>query len=176
MEIKKWPVVKKEEVFRKYGRAIERVDFDFPDGTVSDFYIKKEENTVCIFALTKDNKVILAKQFRPGPEEIVLELPGGGIDKGEAPLQAAERELLEETGYRGEMQFVVQALDCGYSTRRRNCFVATNCEKVAEIQNTSTEQTEVILMSLPEFREHLRSGQLTDIETAYLGLDFLGLL
>lgn len=176
MEIKKWPVIKRESAFKKYGREIERVDFELPNGEVADFYIKKEENTVCILALTRDNQVILARQFRPGPEEILLELPGGGIDRGETPLQAAERELLEETGYQGKIQFVTQALDCGYSTRRRNCFVVTDCERMSEIQNTATEQTEVVLMSLDQFRDHLRSGQLTDIEVGYLGLDFLKLL
>lgn len=176
MEIKKWPVIKRESVFRKYGKEMERVDFELPDGSVSDFYIKKEKDNVCILALTKENEVILAKQFRPGPEEVLLELPGGGIDPGETPEEAAARELLEETGYKGNIQFVTKALDCGYSTMHRNCFVATDCEKVAEVQNTATEMTEVILMPLEEFRNHLRSGQLTDIEIGYLGLDYLGLL
>ncbi|MEI9966810.1 MAG: hypothetical protein WDN67_04225 [Candidatus Moraniibacteriota bacterium] len=58
----------------------------------------------------------------------------------------------------------------------RNCFVATDCEKVGEIQNTATEHTEVVLMPLDDFRKHLRSGQLTDIEVGYLGLDYLRLL
>lgn len=176
MTIKKWLVKNREIVFKKYGREIERVDFELPNGEIADYYIKKEEDTVCILALTKSQEIILAKQFRPGSEEILLELPGGGIDGKETPEQAALRELLEETGYAGKVQFVVEALDCGYSTRRRHCFVATECEKVADIQNTASEQTEVILMSFTEFRTHLRSGQLTDIEVGYLGLDFLGLL
>jgi len=176
MEIKKWPVVSRGSIFKKYGREIERVDFELPDGSVSDFYLKKEEDTVCILALTADNKVILARQFRPGPYEVLLELPGGGMEPGESPEMAGARELLEETGYAGKAFFVVQALDCGYSTRKRNCVVVTECEKAAEIQNTASEQTEVVLMSLSEFREHLRSGQLTDVEVGYLGLDYLNLL
>ena len=58
----------------------------------------------------------------------------------------------------------------------RYCFVATDCEKVGEPQNTATEVTEVVLMPLDEFRAHLRSGRLTDVTTGYLGLDYLGLL
>lgn len=176
MEINKWPILKRESLFKKYGREIEQVDFELPDGSIADFYLKKEENTVCMLAITKNNDVILAKQFRPGPYEVLLELPGGGIEKGESVEDAAARELLEETGYAGKVEFVVQALDCAYSTRRRNCLVVTECEKVAEIQNTTSEQTEVELMTLPEFRKHLRSGQLTDIEIGYLGLDYLNLL
>ncbi|MDD3497968.1 MAG: NUDIX hydrolase [Candidatus Moranbacteria bacterium] len=173
---RKWKELSRKIAFQKYGRKIEKVVYRFPDGKESDFYIKKEGPTVCVLAFTKKNEVILAKQFRPGPKEILLELPGGGIEKGESFKQAVERELLEETGYKGKTVFVAEALDCAYSTMRRRCFVATDCEKVAEPQNTSSEICETILLPLDEFRDLLRSGKMTDIEVAYIGLDHLGLL
>ncbi|MFA5962088.1 MAG: NUDIX hydrolase [Parcubacteria group bacterium] len=175
-KIEKWKELSREVVFQKYGRKIEKVMFQFPDGTQSDYYIKKEGPTICILALTKNNEVILARQFRPGPNEILLELPGGGTESGEMPEQAIERELLEETGYRGKIQFVAEILDDAYSTMRRRCFVATDCEKMAEPKNTSSEICETILLTIPEFRKLLRAGQLTDIEVGYLGLDYLNLL
>lgn len=176
-KVEKWEELSRETVFQKYGRGIDKVIFRLPDGTESDFYIKAEGTFICIVAITKDKKVILAKQFRPGPKEILLELPGGGIEEGETPEQAIERELLEETGYKGEIELVAaNILDCAYSTLRRYSFVATDCEKVAEPQNTSSEISETVLLTLPEFRDLLRSGQLSDIEVGYLGLDYLGLL
>ena len=54
--------------------------------------------------------------------------------------------------------------------------VATNCEKVAEPQNDENEPVEVVLLSINEFRELLRSGKMTDVEVGYLGLDYLQLL
>lgn len=175
-KVQKWKELSRETVFEKYGRGMEKVMFELPDGTESDFYIKKEGPTVCIVALTKDRQVIMAKQFRPGPQEVIIELPGGGIEKGETPQQAIERELLEETGYRCKAELAAKAFDCAYSTRIRHCFVATNCEKVAEPQNSSVEICEVVLLSLEEFREHLRSGKLTDTGVGYIGLDHLNLL
>jgi ADP-ribose pyrophosphatase len=175
-EIKKWEELSREIVFQKYNRKIEKVIYKLPDGTESDFYIKKEGPVICVLALTKDDKVILAKQFRPGPNEIILELPGGGIEEGETPEQAIERELLEETGYRGKVRLVTDALDCAYSTMQRYCFVATDCEKIAEPQNTNSEICETILLSLDEFRKLLQSGKMTDVEVGYLGLDYLRLL
>ncbi|PIW95257.1 MAG: NUDIX hydrolase [Candidatus Moranbacteria bacterium CG_4_8_14_3_um_filter_34_16] len=175
-KVKKWKELSREIAFQKYGRKIEKVIYRLPDGTESDFYIKKEGPAICVLALTKNNEVILAKQFRPGPNEIILELPGGGTEKGETPEQAIERELLEETGYRGKVKLVTESLDCAYSTMRRKCFVATDCEKISEPQNTSSEICETVLLSLDKFRELLRSGKITDVEVGYLGLDYLGLL
>lgn len=175
-KVQKWEELSREIAFQKYSRKIEKVIFRLPDGKESDFYLKKEGPYYCILALIPDKKVILAKQFRPGPNEVLLELPGGGIEEGETPEQAIERELLEETGYKGKAKLIAEAFDCAYSTAKRYCFVATDCEKVAEPQNTGSEITKVVLLPLPEFRELLRSGKMTDVEVGYLGLDYLNLL
>ncbi|MDZ7611929.1 MAG: NUDIX hydrolase [Candidatus Moranbacteria bacterium] len=162
--------------FQKYGRKIEETIFKMPDGENKDFYLKKEGPATGILALTKDQQVILVKQFRPGPNEILNELPGGYVDENETPEQAAERELLEETGYRGKAEFVTTAYDCAYSTMNRHCVVVKDCEKVAEQNLDKSEFAEVVLMNLDEFRELLKSGKNTDIEVGYIGLDYLGLL
>lgn len=175
-KIKKWKELSREVVFHKYSRKIEKVIFELPDGSESDFYIKSEGLAICVLALTKNRQVILAKQFRPGLNEVLLELPGGKIEAGETPEIAMKRELLEETGYAGDIKLIAEALDCAYSTMRRYCFVATDCKKVTEPQNSSTENIETILFSLEQFRELLRSGKMTDIEVGYLGLDYLKLL
>jgi len=157
-------------------RKVLRRTFRMPDGHVEDFDIKHEPHVVCILAITSDQQVILARQFRPGPEQILLELPGGGIETSETPQQAIERELLEETGYTGRVNYIGKSLDCAYTTLIRHNFIATDCVKVKEPETGTGEYTETVTMSLVDFREHLHRGQLTDIETGYLGLDYLGLL
>lgn len=148
-----------------------------PDKATADFYVKKEKNTAGTFALTKDNQVILVKQYRPGPNKVLLEMPGGFIDSiGQKPEDVAEKELLEETGYKGSFEFVAKYIDDAYSTVERTIFVAKNCEMVAKPELEKTEFAEVKLVSLEEFRRLLRSGQMTDVEAGYLALDYLKLL
>lgn len=175
-EIKPWKELRRDLAYKKYSRKIEEVIFELPNGKEADFYIKREGPASSILALTKENEVVLVKQFRPGPQQILLELPGGFVDPDEDPMVTAQREFREETGFEGEFEFVGTCLDDAYSTMNRYCYVAKNCHKVGEIQNTATEQTEVALVSLEEFREQLRSGLMTDVEVGYLGLDHLGLL
>lgn len=157
-------------VYSGYRTVLSRT-FETPDG-VGDYEIKVEPDTAVMVCVTCDEHVVLVREFRPGPEEWLLELPGGNVDEGEDPASAASRELLEETGYRASLRHVGVMLDCAYSTRRRHVFVATDAEQVGD----SVEGLEVFLMPLAEFREHLRDGLLTDVGPGYRGLDALGLL
>lgn len=166
----------KEEPFRAGFRKLLKRTFKLPNGKMADFDIKKEGPAVCILALTVDNKVILEEQFRPGPEKVILEMPGGVIEEGEEPIEAARRELLEETGYTGDLKIIGKSFDCAYSTMIRYTVVAQNCKKVQEQKLDDLEFIKVIEISLEDFRKHLRTGELTDVECGYLALDFLKLL
>ncbi|HNT23752.1 MAG TPA: NUDIX hydrolase [Anaerolineales bacterium] len=165
-----------EQPLETGSRRILRRAYRLPDGRESTFDIKHEGCAVCILALTDANQVVMTRQFRPGPEKVLLEMPGGGVEPGEAPEAAAGRELLEETGYAGKLELVSTSLDCAYSTMVRYNFVATHCRPVQPPSPDVDEFIEVFEMPLPDFRQHLRSSQLTDVETGYLGLDYLGLL
>lgn len=172
-----WKELSRELAFQKYSRKIEKVDFEMPDGKVSDFYIKKEGTAVAVVAITKDGKVVLAKQYRPGPMEVLLELPGGGVNlEKETAEEAGLRELLEETGYSGKAELVTTVYDCAYSTMNRYCVVVRDAEKIGEQKLDETEFVETVLLDIPAFRELLRSGKMTDVEVGYLCLDHLGLL
>jgi ADP-ribose pyrophosphatase len=147
-----------------------------PDGLEREFEIKVEDDTAVVLALTPDEEVVLVREFRPGPEQSLLELPGGAISSGEDPIDAAGRELLEETGYEGDLRAVGTILDCAYSTRRRHTFVATDARQIQEPSPHDGEFPEVMLMPLAAFRDHLRGGLLTDVPGGYMALDALRLL
>ena len=172
---KPWEELSREVVFEQFNRKVEEVVFLTPANKKEKYWIRDEKNVATVLALTPEKKVILCQQFRVGPKKVLSELPGGLINDGEDPKKAAERELLEETGYKGKMELVTAYFDDGYSTRVSYAFVATNCKKVASQKLDPTEFINVQLFSLEKFRKLLRSGQMTDVEVGYFGLDYLGL-
>ncbi len=141
-------------------RRISRKTFVLPTGAEADFEIKQEPRAACVLALTTHDTVLLVRQFRPGPEAILLELPGGGVGPGEDPASAAARELLEETGYRGELELAGSSWHCAYSTMRKYHFVARQCVKVQEPTPDKHEFLEVVEMPLADFKQHVGTASI----------------
>ncbi len=150
--------------------------FRYPDGALADWDLVVGRDVVAVLAVTVAGEVVLARQFRPGPGRVCDELPGGFVDDGESPLEAAQRELREETGYAGETELVGWLLPAATMTRRNFVAVARGCEQVAAPRPEQGEFIEVVLRPLEEFRAGLASAPLTDLGAAYLALDHLGLL
>lgn len=71
------------------------------DGSHKVFEKIKRPDTVVVFAILSDGKILLTKQEQPGKDPFIGAV-GGRIDKGEGVLEAAAREMLEETGYKAE--------------------------------------------------------------------------
>ncbi len=173
--ISKWKLIDTEIVLDKFYK-VARKRYKLPEGKEKDFYIALQHKTVIILPITQDNQVVLVRQYRPGPDRIITELPAGRIEEGESALETAKRELLEETGYQGDAKWVAESPVSPYSTKWRNTIVITNCKKIAKQKTDESEFIEVVLMPLNEFRDYIKSGKLTHTESAYLGLDYLGLL
>ena len=165
-----------ERRIRDGYRAIIGRRYRLPSGLEREFEIKLEADTAVVLAVTEDGRVVLVREFRPGLEVELCELPGGAIEDGEDAIAAARRELLEETGFAGELEHAGTTVDCAYSTRMRHVFTVRGARRVAEPKPEAGEAPEVVLVSVGEFREHLRSGRLTDVGPGYLALDRLGLL
>ncbi len=173
--IQNWTKLK-EKTTKVGFRTIITKTFKLPDGKIDAYDIVQIGKTAAVLALTAENKVILARQFRPGPEKILSELPGGFLDSDEDPEEAIKRELLEETGYEGKTEFVGDCYNDAYSDRVKLAFVATECHKVQQPRLEGDEFIEIVEMTLDEFKKHLRSGQLTDPDIAYRCLDHLKLV
>ena len=129
-------------------------------GNEHSFYYIGTSDWVNVVPITVDSEVVFVRQFRHGSEQISLEIPGGMVDSGEDPLDAAVRECLEESGYRAKDVASLGVLNPNPAlfSNKLHTFVARKCEAVSEISNTSTEHTEVQLIPLSRLPEILKSG------------------
>lgn len=171
-----WKKISEEKYKAGYRKMVKRT-YKLPNGETKDYDILESGPAVCVFALTPEEKVIMVKIYRPGPDKVLHELPGGFNDDGLMPEETIRKELLEETGYTGDFKLVGTSYEDAYSTMFRYHFVATNCKKVQEPEPEDDEGGMVTeLLSIEEFKKYLKTGELTDPETGYIGLLELNLL
>jgi 8-oxo-dGTP pyrophosphatase MutT (NUDIX family) len=122
------------------------------DGSFATFEKLMRSDTVQVIPVREDGKIILLKQSQPGFRKPCLSVAGGRIDPGETPLQAAHRELLEETGYKAkkmELWYSVQPnAKIDYAIYG---FIAKGCKKVSAQKLDPGEKISLEPVSFEEF-------------------------
>ena len=110
-----------------------------------------------------DDKFIFEKQYRYALGEEIIEMPAGKLEKGESPLYAAERELLEETGYRPlEMIFLGEMYPtCGYSSEIIHLYYCPKAVK-EERHLDRDENIELIYLNLEEIDKLISENKIKD--------------
>ena len=127
------------------------------------FYHLKLSDWTIVVPETSDNRIVMVKQFRPGAKKFFYEFPGGLIDKNEKPLDAAKRELLEETGYYSEN---FKLLNVSYplpAFQTSKCYIyyAKNVKKVKDLLNLDDgEDIEVMEMDIDKIKQMLFNNYL----------------
>lgn len=126
------------------------------DGSCKTFEMLKRADTVQIIAVTKDKKILLAKQKQPQYKKYFYSVLGGRVDKGETPLQAAKREMLEEAGYQSNDWELVatKALYHKIEWTMYN-FVARDCKKISEQSLDAGEKIKILPVNFQKFLQIL---------------------
>ncbi len=155
MPLTKWEKIGEPEVVAQgYGKKFLKQKFLDHKNQETDFFFLDTGDWATILAVTKDNKVIMTRQYKQGADGFVNELPAGIVEKSDKnPAQAIKRELLEETGYEAG-----KVIPLGFvwansrsSRSRAHCFLAKDCEKIKEPKLDEDEQLETYEIGLNDF-------------------------
>lgn len=164
MSSQKWKVLSSQNLIKGFFKL--RVDkCELPDKRIMpNYYIFEFSDWVNIVPITKENKVILIKQYRHAGGDYYFEVPGGTThpSQNEDPLQAAKRELFEETGYQAKKwkymgyHFPNPALQ----SNKMHTYLALDCELKGGQQLDEFEDIEVVLFEKKQVRDMLIGGQI----------------
>ncbi len=171
MPVKPWKVLESN-----YLRKNIRIDkCETSNGKIVEPLIFEYGTWVAVVALTKQQEVLLIKQYRHGLGEVFTELPGGGAEEGESPLAAAKRELLEETGYSSEKMMEVGKVSPNPAnyTNMVYFYLALDVEKVANQCLDETEEIDVFRVPLDEAIRTIKNGEL--LASLYVSAFFFAL-
>ncbi len=140
---------------------------ELPDGrTVDDFYQIRMPDYACILPETGDGRLLLLRSYRHGPRRVCLTFPGGQLASGELPLDAAKRELLEETGHVADAwrhlgSFVTQA---NQRCQTAHFFAAGSCREVQAPDSGDLEEQELVMLTRAEAVDAFHRGSFAIIE------------
>ena len=174
MNIKPWTIL--ETNYLHPGIRVDKCKL--PDGYSFDVHLLEYADEIMIFALTRNQEVVLIKQYRHGAQQVIVELPGGSMDEGESPVEAAKRELMEETGYSSDtfIQVGCASPNPANYTNKIYSFLALDVEQTGTQSNDDAENVEVLLLSLEDVIMMAKMGDLVhslNISTLFFALEYL---
>ncbi len=128
--------------------------------------VVRHAGSAVMMAVDEKKRVLLVRQYRLPAEGDLWELPAGRLDPGEKPLQAAKRELIEETGYRARTWSKLASfyVSPGYVQERMTIFLATDLTE-GEATPMDDERIEIRWFTRKDMDNMIRQGKIEDAKT-----------
>ena len=143
-------------------------------GTKTTREVVEHSDCITVVALDEQGNILLVRQFRHAVDRFLLEIPAGGIDPGEEPMDSVRRELQEEIGYfpRKIDRLGGFYSTPGYGTEYLHCFVATDLVP-ARLVAEDSDDIELVRVSPAEIPRLIASGEICDAKSIAALLMFL---
>ncbi len=144
-------------------------DLQLPDGkVVEDFATLEMPDYVVVVALTAEDDAVVTRNYKHGTGRCCTNLPAGYIDPGEEPLHAAQRELLEETGYTaGDWETLGSFVtDGNRGSGTAHLFLARDARYVTTPNSGDLEEMSVELMRFETLVQATRDGEVAVVSNA----------
>ena len=152
--IQKWTVLEEQDVSPSHWFPVTKQKVKLANNNVYDYYFSELGDVVQVLAITKQNDVVLVKQYKHGLGEVVLELPGGMQQKDTSLTQSALNELEEETGIKTTAEQLISlgkiAINPTKLKQVTYGFIMFNAEFNSVQQLEDTEDIQIVLKPAPE--------------------------
>ena len=159
----RWEILKSEYLIKRPWLTARRDEVELPDGRIiPEYYVLEYPDSVNVIAITRDGYFVMERQYRHAAGRTNFEWPCGVMESGETPLEAAKRELQEETGYgNGEWEeLMTLSANPSTMTNMTHCFLATNVDKISDQKLDATEDLSVHLLSREKVVDLLRRNEI----------------
>jgi 8-oxo-dGTP pyrophosphatase MutT (NUDIX family) len=159
----KWKILRSEYISRRPWMTARRDEVQLPDGRIiPEYWVLEFPDWVNVIALTKDGDMVMVRQYRHALGLTEYELCAGVMEEGESPLEAAKRELLEETGFGGGTwtEFMSICANPSNHTNLAHTFLAVGVERVCEQHLDATEELTCHVLSQDEVFGMLQRGEI----------------
>ncbi|HEY1338435.1 MAG TPA: NUDIX hydrolase [Bryobacteraceae bacterium] len=160
-------IVESKEVYScKLFRVTEDRAVDRKEGFEIKRSVVRHAGSAVMMAVDEKKRVLLVRQYRLPAEKDLWELPAGKLDPGEKPLQAAKRELAEETGYKARKWEKLASfwVSPGYVQEKMTIFLATDL-KAGDATPMDDERIEPRWFTRREMSDMIRDGKIEDAKT-----------
>jgi 8-oxo-dGTP pyrophosphatase MutT (NUDIX family) len=158
-----WQVLHRRTLLERRWLEIHEEHVRLANGhEIPEFHVITAPSWTGVLAVSETGDVVLVRQYRHGIASDSLELPAGIIESGEAPLDAAQRELREETGYSSErwVPLVTFAPEPSRHTARAHFFCALDAKVLASRSLDASEEIEVVTVPKRELVERVVRGDI----------------